>query len=72
MSCPACNDCAAYMRRLVTVWYPTAERTPRRSHDEVVAERVARKKAISARREFNARKRAERAARAAKEATHGR
>lgn len=60
-----CDNCAGFVRHLVTVWYPSAERAPRRSHDEVVAERVAKKKAISARREFNARRRASKEAKRA-------
>lgn len=67
MSCPACGDCRGLIRRLVSAWYQE-ERKPRLTHDEAVTARVARAKAVSARREFNARRRAERAARlAAKE-----
>jgi hypothetical protein len=50
-----------------TAYQPT---TPRRTHDEVVQERDERRRIIAARREFNARRRAEQAARkAAKGAT---
>jgi hypothetical protein len=50
------------MRR---IYYGPAIRTPRRSHEEVVLEKEARARAVTARREFHARQRAERAARKA-------
>lgn len=62
MTCLSCSDCGAYFRRLVASWY-ASERAPRRSRDEVIAERDTRGRAIAARREFNKRKRAEKESR---------
>lgn len=64
MTCPSCGDCAAYFARLVRVWY-TEERTPRRTHEEVVQERRKVAEARANRREFHARRRAEKEAKRA-------
>lgn len=64
-SCPACGDCAGFMRRLVRNWYPRAGAPPRRTHEEVIAERDRLARARAERREFHAKRRAEREARRA-------
>ena len=56
---------AQYFCWAARTWYQDTR--PRRTRDEVVTDRVARAKAVTARREFHARRRAEREAKAAKE-----
>jgi hypothetical protein len=63
--CESCGDCGAFMRRLVRAYYPEAGRPPRRTHEEAAAERDRLARVRAARREFHARRRAEREARRA-------
>lgn len=61
--CTEHSDCAAYLRALVLKWYPSGAVVTKRTREEVALERAARRRAITARREFNKRKRAEAEAR---------
>lgn len=61
--CTEHSDCAAYLRALVRKWYPSGAVVTKRPREEVALERAARRRAITARREFNKRKRAEAEAR---------
>lgn len=58
MDCVSCGNCGAYFRSLVRVWYPV-DRSPRRSHEEVVLERERRARAVVHRREFFSRRKKE-------------
>jgi hypothetical protein len=59
--CTEHSDCAAYLRALVLKWYPSGAIVTRRTREEVALDRDKKRRAIAARREFNARRRMEKA-----------